>query len=111
MERAVREVPQDQLAIFTNTTKSIYFTIAPPGVEGNGSDPGLVALASCDNFLLRKCPNGHQVILTTRLIKRINKAHKCIPPPALDLPKDSAHQGSMRCIETGHSTHQIYRST
>lgn len=52
MKHPDAEIPQEKAAVVTNTAESICLLVTAPGVKCHRRHPGVMALASCNNFAL-----------------------------------------------------------
>lgn len=65
MQHSHAEVPQQQATVLSHTSYPIIALVASPWIEGDGTDPRVVALAPRNQHAIFQRPDGDEVILAS----------------------------------------------
>jgi len=110
-ESGAREIPEDQLAVFSNTDESHRSIFGSFGVESDSCHPTRVSWAVSDDMLLERCVHGKQVVLSSSLWKASQRSESRTSERERDWNsrQQSDHLDSMRHMSKNQSTRQRHR--
>jgi hypothetical protein len=100
MQHANAEIPQKQTTVVTDTAESVCLLVATPWVECYRRNPGVVALASRNDFAFRERPDRQEIILAAchdvLAVGRPADTYQTTVIAAEDIQHPSKHQSQLQ---------------